>query len=48
MSGPGLPYDGAVLPALNIAFRAACRGGLRPMLTAAATGAFACSGRDMA
>ena len=54
MSGPGLPHDGAVLPALNIAFRAADRGGcraslavtfLRPMLTAAARGALRSSGR---
>jgi len=46
MSGSGLPNDGAVLSALNIAFRAADRGGLRPMLTAAARGALQSSGRD--
>jgi hypothetical protein len=46
MSGPGFTNDGAVLAAVNTAFRAACGGGLRPVLTAPARGALQSSGRD--
>jgi hypothetical protein len=35
-----------VLAAVNTAFRAACRGGQRPVLTAPARGAFQNLGRD--
>jgi len=44
MSGPGLPDHRAVLAAVNTAMRR-CRGGLRPVLTAAARGAPSDSGR---
>ena len=46
MSGPGFIEDGAVLAAVNAAFRAAFGGGLRPALTAAARAALRGSGRD--
>ena len=46
MSGPATPNPGAVLAAVNTAFRAACGGGQRPALTAAARGALRQAGRD--
>ena len=46
MSGPGLIEDGAVLATVNTAFRAACGGSLRLVLTAAARVAVGSSGRD--
>ena len=42
---PGFINDGAVLAAVNTASRR-CRGGLRPVLTATARGAFRNLGRD--
>lgn len=45
MSGPGLPDHRAVLAAVNTAARR-WRGGLRPVLTAAARAAHPQSGRD--
>jgi hypothetical protein len=45
MSGPGLPEHRAVLAAVNTASRR-YRGGLRPVLTAAARAAPPQSGRD--
>jgi len=46
MSGPGFINDGAVLAAVNTAFRAACSGSLRLVLTAPARVALGSSGRD--
>lgn len=46
MSGPSSANPGAVLTAVNTARRAARRGGLRPVLTAAPPGALLKLGRD--
>ena len=45
MRRPGLPENGAVLSAVNTAARR-YRGGLRPVLTAAARDAYPALGRD--
>ena len=46
MSGPVNANPGAVLGAVKAAFRAACRGGLRPALTAPPRGPLLELGRD--